>query len=240
MTANPVEPLAGAARSIAGTGLDHTLTAAQQAEVTTAGAKATEGRQNITLVCGMLMLVYGIEADAAFKVLAWRSQETNSKLKAPADQILEEIMALPREGPPDTTDRNRRGADECAHTTRPLAGFVPYPLSWQGLGASRAHLDARHPSVGRQPLAGPQHRGSRSRTSGRPGRSRPSCSRAWQWSEHVAIPVIDAPTVTTVLAWPPGSPSLTAVAALVRSAVTICCTALPGKEQPAISHPGFS
>ncbi|GLY46561.1 LysR family transcriptional regulator [Lentzea sp. NBRC 102530] len=35
----------------------------------------------------------------------------------------------------------------------------------------------------------------------------PASSRAWQWPEHVAVPVTDAPDVTTVLAWPPGSPS---------------------------------
>ncbi|MDX3661071.1 LysR family transcriptional regulator [Streptomyces sp. ID05-26A] len=42
----------------------------------------------------------------------------------------------------------------------------------------------------------------------------PASSRAWQWPEHVAVPVVDAPDVTTVLAWPPGTP----VGALVRAA----------------------
>ncbi|MEV5829792.1 LysR family transcriptional regulator [Spirillospora sp. NPDC052242] len=45
----------------------------------------------------------------------------------------------------------------------------------------------------------------------------PASSRAWQWPEHVAVPVVDAPEVTTVIAWPPSSRSL-AVASLVRSA----------------------
>lgn len=45
----------------------------------------------------------------------------------------------------------------------------------------------------------------------------PASSRAWQWPEHVAVPVIDAPDVTTVIAWPPSNDS-PAVAALVRSA----------------------
>jgi DNA-binding transcriptional LysR family regulator len=31
----------------------------------------------------------------------------------------------------------------------------------------------------------------------------PASSRAWQWPQHTAIPVTDAPPVTTVLAWPP-------------------------------------
>ncbi len=30
----------------------------------------------------------------------------------------------------------------------------------------------------------------------------PASSRAWQWPDHVAVPVLDAPLVTTLLAWP--------------------------------------
>ncbi|MFI0420840.1 LysR family transcriptional regulator [Spongiactinospora sp. 9N601] len=48
----------------------------------------------------------------------------------------------------------------------------------------------------------------------------PASSRAWQWPEHVSVPVIDAPKVTTVIAWPPGSRSL-AVASLVRAATDL-------------------
>lgn len=54
----------------------------------------------------------------------------------------------------------------------------------------------------------------------------PASSRAWQWPEHVAVPVVDAPRITTVIAWPPSSRSR-AVASLVRSA-----TALPDTEPP--------
>ncbi|WP_019546986.1 LysR family transcriptional regulator [Streptomyces sulphureus] len=45
----------------------------------------------------------------------------------------------------------------------------------------------------------------------------PASSRAWQWPEHVAVPVTDAREITTVLAWPPGRRS-PAVAALARAA----------------------
>ena len=45
----------------------------------------------------------------------------------------------------------------------------------------------------------------------------PASSRAWQWPEHVAVPVVDAPDITTVIAWPPNSHS-PAVASLVRAA----------------------
>ncbi|MGL3200200.1 MULTISPECIES: LysR family transcriptional regulator [Curtobacterium] len=32
----------------------------------------------------------------------------------------------------------------------------------------------------------------------------PRSSRAWQWPEHTAVPVLDAPIATTVLGWPEG------------------------------------
>ena len=48
----------------------------------------------------------------------------------------------------------------------------------------------------------------------------PASSRAWQWPEHVAVPVVDAPDVTTVIAWPPSGHG-PAVAALVRSAAKL-------------------
>ncbi|MFD4903339.1 LysR family transcriptional regulator [Streptomyces sp. NPDC058411] len=54
----------------------------------------------------------------------------------------------------------------------------------------------------------------------------PASSRAWQWPDHVAVPVTDAPDVTTVLAWPPGKHS-PAVASLVRSAARLRATARP-------------
>ncbi len=35
----------------------------------------------------------------------------------------------------------------------------------------------------------------------------PASSGAWQWKEHAAVPVTDAPEITTVIAWPAGPPS---------------------------------
>jgi DNA-binding transcriptional LysR family regulator len=54
----------------------------------------------------------------------------------------------------------------------------------------------------------------------------PASSRAWQWPEHVAVPVIDAPDVTTVIAWQPTSNS-PAIAALVRAAANLPAAADP-------------
>jgi hypothetical protein len=48
----------------------------------------------------------------------------------------------------------------------------------------------------------------------------PVSASAWLWSEHIAIPVTDAPLVTTVIAWPPQSHSR-ALAGLVRTATRL-------------------
>ena len=48
----------------------------------------------------------------------------------------------------------------------------------------------------------------------------PASSRAWQWPEHVAVPVLDAPAITTVVAWPAGSRD-PAVASIVRAAAAL-------------------
>lgn len=79
------------------------MSAAQQSEITTAIEKITEGRQTINHVCGMLMFVYGIDADAALQVLKWRSQQTNVKVRILAERFVVEAAALSRTaGTPDT------------------------------------------------------------------------------------------------------------------------------------------
>ncbi|USC14077.1 PAS and ANTAR domain-containing protein [Rhodococcus sp. 11-3] len=40
---------------------------------------------------GMLMAVYGIPADRAFEILAWRSQESNVKLRTLAEQLVRDV-----------------------------------------------------------------------------------------------------------------------------------------------------
>ena len=67
----------------------------------------------------------------------------------------------------------------------------------------------------------------------------PASSRAWQWPEHVAVPVVDAPDITTVLAWPSNSRSRE-VAALVRVAAELRDgSAAPiGGARPDRSAPG--
>ena len=54
-----------------------------------------EARAVIEQVKGVLMAVYRISPEQAFGVLRWRSQETNTKLRTLAKQLIVEITALP-------------------------------------------------------------------------------------------------------------------------------------------------
>jgi len=54
-----------------------------------------ENRAAIEQAKGVLMFVYRVSADQAFRVLQWRSQETNTKLRSLAMQLLAEVAALP-------------------------------------------------------------------------------------------------------------------------------------------------
>jgi hypothetical protein len=54
-----------------------------------------ETRAVIEQVKGVLMAIYRISPEQAFGVLRWRSQETNTKLRALAKQLIAEIATLP-------------------------------------------------------------------------------------------------------------------------------------------------
>ncbi|MEN4473315.1 PAS and ANTAR domain-containing protein [Mycolicibacterium cosmeticum] len=66
----------------------------QDAQITTAVNDIMGRRAGVEYVCGMLMLIYRIDHQAAFGLLAWRSQETNTKLVAFAGQLLRDIQEL--------------------------------------------------------------------------------------------------------------------------------------------------
>lgn len=57
-------------------------------------AEITQHRAVIEQAKGMLMLVYGLDAVAAFDLLKWRSQETNVKLRRLAQQIVDDFCAV--------------------------------------------------------------------------------------------------------------------------------------------------
>ncbi|WP_066903656.1 PAS and ANTAR domain-containing protein [Mycolicibacterium houstonense] len=62
--------------------------------VTEAVAEIAEARGVIEQAKGMLMLIYRIKADAAFELLKWRSQETNTKLRLLAEQLAKDFLEL--------------------------------------------------------------------------------------------------------------------------------------------------
>ncbi|MFI7190128.1 ANTAR domain-containing protein [Nocardia nova] len=49
---------------------------------------------------GVLMRIYRVDAEQAFRVLAWRAQETNTKLRDLAAQIIADLDQLPHTPPP--------------------------------------------------------------------------------------------------------------------------------------------
>jgi hypothetical protein len=53
-----------------------------------------ESRAAIEQAKGALMLVYRIDANAAFELLLWRSQHTNTKVRALATQIVAELAGI--------------------------------------------------------------------------------------------------------------------------------------------------
>jgi hypothetical protein len=71
---------------------------ADQAIISAKVAEIAEHRGVIEQAKGMLMLVYGIDADAAFDLLKWRSHESNVKLRRLAEQIAKDFSAVRDKG----------------------------------------------------------------------------------------------------------------------------------------------
>jgi ANTAR domain/PAS fold len=78
---------------------------ARNAAITEAVSEIADNRAIIEQVKGILRLVYRIDADAAFELLKWRSQETNVKLRALAEQLMVDVGQLADDGtlPPRAT-----------------------------------------------------------------------------------------------------------------------------------------
>jgi ANTAR domain/PAS fold len=75
-----------------------------------------EARAAIEQAKGALMLVYGIDADEAFELLMWRSQHTNTKLRALAAQVVAEL------GTVDAPDNLRQQFDHLLLTAHDRIG----------------------------------------------------------------------------------------------------------------------
>ncbi|ERR1700761_4131074 len=74
--------------------LANTFDEARQEVLDAALPEVFENRAAIEQAKGVLMYVYRVSADQAFRVLQWRSQETNVKLRALAKQLLADIATL--------------------------------------------------------------------------------------------------------------------------------------------------
>jgi PAS domain S-box-containing protein len=70
---------------------------ARQDIISEAVAEISENRAPIEQAKGVLMYVYQIDAEAAFDLLRWRSQETNVKLRALAEQLLVDVRTTRRD-----------------------------------------------------------------------------------------------------------------------------------------------
>ncbi|MFE7746346.1 PAS and ANTAR domain-containing protein [Nocardia sp. NPDC057455] len=53
-----------------------------------------DARAVIEQAKGIVMFVYGVNADQAFRVLRWRSQETNIKLRTLAEQLVADVVEM--------------------------------------------------------------------------------------------------------------------------------------------------
>ena len=62
--------------------------------ISAAVAEIAANRAVIEQVKGILMMVYRVDADTAFDLLKWRSQETNVKLRTLAEQLLTDFVTL--------------------------------------------------------------------------------------------------------------------------------------------------
>lgn len=66
-------------------------------DITEALAEITENRAAIEQAKGVLMYVYSIDAEAAMELLRWRSQESNVRLRALAEQLLVDVRTVARD-----------------------------------------------------------------------------------------------------------------------------------------------
>ena len=89
------------------------------------------------------MLVYRISSDAAFEILLWRSQQTNTKLRALAAQVVAELDTLRYQ--PDSL---RREFDHLLLTVHDRVGTPATDNVAEFLRRSRTNLQVSAPSSG--------------------------------------------------------------------------------------------
>ena len=67
-----------------------------EARITEAVADFADNRALIEQAKGMLAVVYGLDADATFEILKWRSQQSNVKLRTVAKRLVSTFRAMSR------------------------------------------------------------------------------------------------------------------------------------------------
>ncbi len=67
-------------------------------EAHTAVVRATETRAVIEQAKGLFVGIYGIDPDAAFNLLRWHSQQTNTKIRVLAEGLVEHMSQAPVDG----------------------------------------------------------------------------------------------------------------------------------------------
>jgi cysteine synthase len=75
-----------------------TLSQGNQEQITQNVTAIVDRRAPIEQAKGMLMFVYGVDAEAAFDMLRTHSQEHNVKLGLIAEQVVKDLVELSREG----------------------------------------------------------------------------------------------------------------------------------------------
>ena len=98
--AEPVCDERGTVVAVQGVFIDITdsLRRAVEVEAHAAVARAAETRAVIEQAKGILIGVYRIDPDAAFGLLRWHSQQTNTKIRVLADALVRHITESPDEG----------------------------------------------------------------------------------------------------------------------------------------------
>lgn len=96
--------------------------------ITAKVAEITEHRAVIEQAKGMLMLIYGVDSNAAFDLLKWRSQKGNVKLRRLAFELIDEFRevrdkAISSRKPFDDVlvPRRTRAAGDAAEAVPPAA-----------------------------------------------------------------------------------------------------------------------
>ncbi|PXX61785.1 PAS domain S-box-containing protein [Nocardia tenerifensis] len=83
--------------------LDETLASAEREALDAVLPEVVESRAVIEQAKGVLMRMYSINAEQAFKVLSWRSQETNVKLRDLAEALIGALPQVPPAQPSTVT-----------------------------------------------------------------------------------------------------------------------------------------